>query len=66
MSCNNIEFSLGWKYIDNGYYNGTVDQKAKACGKGTWTSDLSDKVYKGYWKDDKFHGYGKLSYYSAV
>jgi len=39
------------------FYGTTKNEKADGYGYGI---DASDKLYSGYWKDNKYHGMGKL------
>lgn len=53
-----------------GFYTGTVDEKRRPSGTGTWTSTrldgwrhyLCDFKYEGEWSEGKLEGRGKLSW----
>ncbi|CAF1180252.1 unnamed protein product [Didymodactylos carnosus] len=44
--------------IDNGIYDGTVNEELLREGQGIYRSDNSEEFYSGSWKNNKPHGYG--------
>ena len=50
--------SLGEKIVDDGNYEGDVNQDEDACGWGICKT-LMGHTYKGTMKEDKYHGYGR-------
>ncbi|CAF3364109.1 unnamed protein product, partial [Rotaria sp. Silwood2] len=44
--------------IDDGIYDGTINEKMLREGFGTFSSNNGERYYSGVWKDDKPRGYG--------
>ncbi|CAF4982196.1 unnamed protein product, partial [Rotaria sp. Silwood1] len=44
--------------IENGIYDGTVNEKFLREGQGTYSFNNGEEYYSGEWKDDKPDGYG--------
>ena len=56
-----IESQLDEKLVDDGNYEGDLDEDNDACGWGVCKT-LMGHTYTGTMKEDKYHGFGKASF----
>ncbi|CAF4187169.1 unnamed protein product, partial [Rotaria sordida] len=53
--------------IDDGIFDGTVNEKILREGLGTFSSNNGERYHSGQWKNDKPHGYGyRFDKYASV
>ena len=45
--------------IENGIYNGQVNEDLDRHGIGRWVHNMGWEIYEGEWKNDQRHGFGR-------